>query len=64
MKLAKWMEDHGLTDAELAARVEGLSRSQINRIRRGESKPRPDKARLLEAVTGIPAADFVMGRAG
>lgn len=58
----------GLTDAELAAQVvaetgEPLSRSQVNRIKYGDSTPRPKTARALEIVTRIPAADFVMGNA-
>lgn len=63
MKLQEWMTDNDLTDEALARRVEGLSRSQINRIRNGKSIPTPETARKLEAVTGIPAAKFVMGEA-
>lgn len=58
------MEREGLNDAAVAAKVEGLSRSQINRIRRGASRPTPDTARKLEALTGISAGAFVLGEAG
>lgn len=57
------MDQKGLADAALAGMVEGLSRSQVSRIRRGRSRPLPDTARKLEAVTGIPAAKFVLGEA-
>jgi len=40
-----------------------MSRSQVNRIRRGECRPSVENARALEAITGIPAAKFVMGEA-
>ena len=63
-KLRDWMREHELNDAGLAAKLDcRLSRSQVNRIRRGESRPSIDAARELERVTGIPAASFVMGDA-
>jgi len=68
MTLKEWMDLTGLTDAQLAARVvaetgEAISRSQVNRIKYGDSTPRPKTARALEVVTKIPAAAFVMGAA-
>ena len=64
MKLREWMKSKGVNDAALAAQLGGaLSRSQINRIRQGKSRPSPNNARELERVTGIPAAKFVMGEA-
>lgn len=58
--LETWMATNKLTDAALAARLEGLSRSQVCRIRRRKSIPTPQTAKKLEAITGIPAASFVM----
>jgi len=64
MTLKEWMAAKGLNDAELARRLDGrLSRSQVNRIRNGKSRPTPDAARILERETGIPAERFVMGDA-
>lgn len=64
MKLSEWMEANHLNDAELARRLGGVvSRSQINRIRNGESTPSVETAKALERVTNIPAAVFVMGDA-
>lgn len=62
--LQEWMERADLTDAKLASLMEGaVTRSQINRIRRGESRPSLETARALEQVTRIPAHKFVMGDA-
>lgn len=62
--LAEWMRDNGLKDAGLAERLGGaLSRSQVNRIRKGECRPSVETARAIEAVTGISAARLVMGEA-
>jgi len=59
------MDQHGVKDAGLAERLgHQLSRSQVNRIRRGVSRPSIEGAKVLEAVTRIPAARFVMGEAG
>jgi transcriptional regulator with XRE-family HTH domain len=64
MNLAEWMEAEGLKDAGLAERLNGkLSRSQISRIRRRKSIPPIDTAKLLESVTGIPAAEILFGEA-
>lgn len=62
MMLQEWMTAKGLNDAKLAEKLGGkLSRSQISRIRRNKSTASPEAARVLEAVTRIPAAKFVMG---
>jgi transcriptional regulator with XRE-family HTH domain len=62
MTLQDWMDRHGLTDAALAEKLgNSPSRSQISRIRRQKSRPTPDTARKIEAVTKIPAASLVMG---
>jgi len=62
--LAEWMKAHRVRDAALANKLGGvMSRSQVNRIRRGECRPSVENARALEAITGIPAAKFVMGEA-
>lgn len=54
--------------AEMLANIEGeggaVTRSQISRIRRGESRPSLETAARLEKLTKIPAARFVMGLAG
>lgn len=59
MDLQEWMEAQKLTDAALAERVDGLSRSQVSRIRRRKSIPSPQTAKKLEQATGIPAETFV-----
>lgn len=61
MTLQDWMTKRSLTDGDLAEKLGGaVSRSQINRIRRGKSIPTADTARALEAVTKIPAAKFLL----
>lgn len=58
------MDRAELNDAKVVELLNGaVTRSQINRIRRGESRPRPKTAKLLEQVTHIPAHKFVMGEA-
>lgn len=59
MTLQEWMDSHDLTDAQVAARVDGLSRSQVSRIRRRKSIPSPDTAKKLSELTKIPAEKFV-----
>lgn len=59
MTLQEWMKLKNMNDAEFAAEVKVLSRSQISRIRRRKSIPSPQTAKLLEETTGIPAASFV-----
>ena len=64
MTLHEWMIREGLTDAAVAEKLGGkVGRSQVNRIRRGVSRPGPELARALESLTQIPAAKFVMGEA-
>jgi hypothetical protein len=70
-QLAKWMQTHNIDDAEMAAKIginpltgkPHVSRVQINRLRRDINRPRPDLARKLEAITSIPAGDFIFGAA-
>lgn len=68
MTLQEWMELKKTKDDALAKEVTAvsgvpISRSQINRIRRGKSTPSLKTARALEVVTKIPASNFVMGEA-
>jgi len=63
MTLQEWMDRKGLKDADLAAQVKVLSRSQISRIRRGVSNPKPDAAKALAALTRIPVVKFLTGEA-
>lgn len=56
--LTSWMATREMRDGELAELV-GLSQPQLSRIRRGKSGTRPEKAKRLEAVTGIPWHEFV-----
>lgn len=60
--LAEWMRQQGRSDAEVAADVGQISRSQVSRIRRGTSRPSWRVAKALEQTTGIPA-DALMGAA-
>lgn len=59
LTLQEWMDARDLTDAKLAAQVEGLSRSQVSRIRRRVSIASAATALKLEKITGIPAERFV-----
>jgi transcriptional regulator with XRE-family HTH domain len=64
MTLEEWMVGAGLNDEQLSIKLgRRLSRSQINRIKRGRCKPSIETARLLETVTTIPASAYVMGEA-
>lgn len=54
MNLEQWMKAKKINDAALASRVEGLSRSQVSRLRRRKSVPSPLTAKKLSEVTGIP----------
>lgn len=58
------MDREGLNDAALAARLRVVTRSQVYRIRTGDSAARLTTARALEKLTGIPAMDFLTKRAG
>lgn len=60
--LREWMEARGETDATLAGRV-GVTRSQINRIKHGASRPGIDTAIALEAITRIPMDRLLKGEA-
>lgn len=59
MDLQAWMKLKNLSDADLAAKIDGLSRSQVSRIRRRKSIPPPATAKKLAEATGIPAEMFV-----
>jgi transcriptional regulator with XRE-family HTH domain len=56
--LKKWMEANGKTDADVAEAVRVVSRSQVNRLKNGGSKPSYDSATALERLTGIPAGEL------
>lgn len=57
MSLAQAMKERGLTD-EALAKLAGVSRPTITRIRNGSRLPSINVAAKLERHTGIPAADF------
>lgn len=59
MDLQEWMKRKGYKDADVAALVDGLSRSQISRIRRRVSIPSPETALKLAELTRIPAKNFI-----
>lgn len=59
MNLEQWMSVHAVKDAELASRIDGVSRSQISRIRRRKSIPSPETAKKIVAVTGLPLEALV-----
>lgn len=59
MTLQEWMDAKHLTDADVAAKVGGLSRSQVSRIRRRVSIPSPETALKLAKLTKIPAKEFI-----
>ena len=52
--LAEWLNDRGMTQTELAARV-GLSTNHTNQIVNGAAPITPETALRLERVTGTPA---------
>lgn len=54
----KYRDANGLTQQELGVAV-GLSRQQVWRIERGDSRPSPDSAEKLSAVIGVPAWDIL-----
>jgi transcriptional regulator with XRE-family HTH domain len=60
MTLDEWMKAKKFKDADVAERVEGLSRSQVNRIRRRKSIPPLSTARKLAVLTGLPVEAFVI----
>lgn len=53
-----WKTSQNITDKEIGSAV-GVSATQIYRIRRGIYKPSSATAERLEALTGIPAWDFM-----
>jgi transcriptional regulator with XRE-family HTH domain len=59
MTLQEWMDKRKLNDAQVAARVDGLSRSQVSRIRRGVSRPSPETALKLSQLTKIPPQKLI-----
>jgi len=57
--LKAWMETTGRDDAAVAAAVDvKISRSQVNRLKNGVSKPSWKTAAALERLTGIPAGEL------
>ena len=60
MTLADWMSRHTLTDGAMA-RLIGIDRSQINRLRRGEARPSWVVAAKIKKVTkgAVGADDFL-----
>lgn len=56
--LARWMQQSGESDTSLAVKV-GVSRVQILRVRKGQSKPSPKLAQALEHITQIAAWEFL-----
>lgn len=64
MTLQEWMVSQNLTDAALASRLDGaVSRSQINRIRRGKCRPTAALARTIAKETGLDAGALALGEA-
>lgn len=56
--IRKYRDEAGLSQQELGAAV-GLSRQQVWRIERGDSKPSADSAAKLSAIIGVPAWDIM-----
>lgn len=56
--LARWMADNGKDDAAVATAAGNVSRSQVNRLKNGASKPSWASAAALERLTGIPAGEL------
>lgn len=56
--LEKWMRETGRDDTAVAEASGIVSRSQVNRLKRGKSKPSFDSAAALERLTGIPAGEL------
>jgi DNA-binding transcriptional regulator YdaS (Cro superfamily) len=50
MKLADWMELHGIDDTKMAKLV-GVNQSTVNRIKHGEQEPRARTVARIEQVT-------------
>lgn len=62
-KLRDWRSKQGKTQQDVADEA-GLTKATISRIETGGQRPTLDTAAKLSAITGIPAARFVMGEAG
>lgn len=58
------MDRKALSDADVSAKVEGLSRSQVSRIRRGKCRPSPETALKLAQLTKIRPERLIFGSAG
>ncbi len=54
------MKRKGLSDADVSARVEGLSRSQVSRIRRGVSRPSLETALKLARLTKLRPEKLIL----
>ncbi len=52
--LVEWLDEHGMTQAELAARL-GLSAKHVNQITKGSAPITTETALGLEQVTRVPA---------
>lgn len=52
--IAEWLDEQGMTQAELAVRI-GMSAKALNQTIRGHAPITPETSLRLEAVTGIPA---------
>ncbi len=66
MRLTEWMDRSTITDSELAARLEEILRSKVDRstvsrIRRGKRMPSPEMMRAIREATfgAVTANDFV-----
>lgn len=57
--LDTWMKANERDDASVARALGNVSRSQVNRLRNGKSRPSWQTAVALEALTGLPAAKFM-----
>ena len=58
--LDQYMTEHGLSTAELARRL-GVTQPYVWRIRAGTRRPSPELAQRMEAETGIPAMQLMLG---
>lgn len=56
--LEEWLEDQGMTQAEVAARL-GCSRKFVNEIVNGHASITPTTANMLERVTGIKSESWL-----
>ena len=56
--------EKGWTQAQLAAKVKGLSASDIGRIERGEKKPDTDQIRLIAKALGVTQTSLLNAAGG